>query len=52
MEYIEGESLGSLIYRDMKQAEYYMGLAVETQMKIHAVPTEKFQPMSEKLTEK
>lgn len=52
MEYVEGESLGSLIYKDMKQAEYYMGLAVETQMKIHTVTAENFQPMSEKLTEK
>lgn len=52
MEYVEGESLGSLIYKDMKQAEYYMGLAIEMQMKIHAVTAEKFQPMSEKLTEK
>ncbi|GAA0122879.1 MAG: aminoglycoside phosphotransferase family protein [Clostridium argentinense] len=52
MEYIEGESLGSLIYKDMKQAEYYMGLAIETQMKIHAVTAGNFQPMSERLKEK
>lgn len=52
MEYVKGESLGTLICKDMKQAEYYMGLAIDTQMKIHTVTAEKFQSMAEKLTEK
>ncbi len=49
MEYIEGRTIGDIIFKDMEQAEYYMSIAVDIQQKIHSIDADSIEPMSEKL---
>lgn len=49
MEYVKGKTLGQLVMEDREQAEYYMGLSIDTQMEIHNKKIESLEPMKEKL---
>ncbi|MCM3638846.1 aminoglycoside phosphotransferase family protein [Sporosarcina luteola] len=49
MEYIEGKTIGELFFEDMERAEYYIGLSIDIQQKIHQMRAESLEPMSEKL---
>ncbi|RKL64754.1 aminoglycoside phosphotransferase [Salipaludibacillus neizhouensis] len=37
MEYVKGETLGDLMFKDKEQAEYYLNISVDMQMKIHNI---------------
>ncbi|MFA9559482.1 aminoglycoside phosphotransferase family protein [Evansella sp. AB-rgal1] len=37
MEFIKGETLGDLVFKDKKQAEYYLNISVDMQLKIHSI---------------
>lgn len=50
MEYIQGRTIGDIIFKDMERAEYYMSIAVDIQQKIHAIDADSIEPMSEKLS--
>ena len=49
MEYINGKTLGDLLFENMKKAEYYMSISIEVQQKIHLIRTNSLEPMTEKL---
>ncbi|MEC5424738.1 aminoglycoside phosphotransferase family protein [Virgibacillus sp. C22-A2] len=49
MEYIKGRTLGDLLTEDIKQAEYYMNISVDIQLKIHRIAPGLLEPMTEKL---
>ncbi|MCM3711865.1 phosphotransferase family protein [Sporosarcina luteola] len=49
MEFIEGKTLGELFFEDMERAEYYIGLSIDIQQKIHQMRTESLELMSEKI---
>lgn len=49
MEYVKGKTLGQLVMEDREQAEYYMGLSVDTQREIHNKKIDSLEPMKEKL---
>ena len=49
MEYIEGKTIGELFFEDMERAEYYIGLSIDIQQKIHQMRAESLEPMSEKI---
>ncbi|ADU32186.1 phosphotransferase family protein [Evansella cellulosilytica] len=51
MEYVKGEILGDLVFKDKEQAEYYLKISVDMQMKIHRVKPnpEAIEPMYDKL---
>lgn len=49
MEYIPGDTLGNSLAGDTAGAETYMRIAVETQLKIHAVKGDGFPSMRDKL---
>lgn len=49
MEYIEGKTIGELFFQDMERAEYYIGLSIDIQQKIHQMRAESLEPMSEKV---
>ena len=50
MEYIEGRTIGDIIFKDIEQAEYYMSIAIDIQQKIHSIDADSIEPMSEKLS--
>ena len=49
MEYIEGKTVGDMIYDDMSKVEEYMYLSVDMQLKIHAVKSPNLEKMADKL---
>lgn len=51
MEYVKGESVGNLLLNNLNKAEYYIGLCVNEQKKIHAirVNTDEMESMRERL---
>ena len=49
MEYIEGRTIGQMMYDDMSKAEEYMSLSVDIQQKIHATEASGLELMSDKL---
>lgn len=49
MEHIKGKTIGGFLSADMSKAEQYMGLSVDTQIKIHAIKAPGLELMSDKL---
>ncbi|MFJ8067219.1 phosphotransferase [Psychrobacillus sp. NPDC096426] len=49
MEYVNGETLGDLMLRDKEQAEYYMSISVDMQLRIHSIIPDAIEPMYDKL---
>lgn len=49
MEYIEGRTLGELLLENMEQAEYYIGISINLQLKMHSIVADSLEPMSSKL---
>lgn len=49
MEYVEGSTIGDLMYADMTKATQYMSLSVSMQMKIHAIKADHIEWMTDKL---
>ncbi|WP_280771693.1 aminoglycoside phosphotransferase family protein [Salipaludibacillus daqingensis] len=51
MEYVKGETLGVLMFEDKEQAEYYLNISVDMQLKIHSINPnpEAIEPMYDKL---
>ena len=49
MEYITGKTLGELFLENKEQEDYYLGLSVDIQRKIHSYKTDKIESMYEKL---
>ena len=49
MEYIAGKTIGNLLFDDMTNAEQYMNLSVDIQLKIHDVKADRFELMADKL---
>ncbi|HWJ77643.1 MAG TPA: aminoglycoside phosphotransferase family protein [Niallia sp.] len=49
MEYIEGKTLGELIFERLEEAEYYINLSVDLQLEIHKHQVDKLELMSTKL---
>ncbi|TQR19428.1 aminoglycoside phosphotransferase family protein [Psychrobacillus vulpis] len=49
MEYINGRTIGDILSENMQQAEYYMGISIDVQQKIHLVVADPLEPMTEKL---
>lgn len=50
MDYIPGETIGSIIHNDKTKAEYYMSLSVDIQIKIHSIEANNFELMADKLS--
>lgn len=52
MEYVKGETLGDLFLKDKEQAEYYLNISVDMQLKIHSIrpDREAIEPMFNKLS--
>jgi tRNA A-37 threonylcarbamoyl transferase component Bud32 len=49
MEYIMGKTLGELLFNNIENAEYYMGISIDIQVDIHMKSAEHFESMDEKL---
>ncbi|WP_064090931.1 aminoglycoside phosphotransferase family protein [Rossellomorea aquimaris] len=50
MEYIKGRTIGNLVSENMDQAEHYMNISIDIQLKIHRIEADhSIEPMSEKL---
>lgn len=49
MEYIKGNTLGSMLIQNMQKAEYYMEIFIDIQQKIHMVVPHSLEPMSQRL---
>ncbi|MCK0473697.1 aminoglycoside phosphotransferase family protein [Halalkalibacter sp. APA_J-10(15)] len=49
MEYIKGETLGDLMFKDEEQTEYYLNISVHMQLEIHSIIPDGIEPMSDKL---
>lgn len=49
MEYIKGRTIGDILSENKEQAEYYMGISVDVQQKIHKIPVATLESMSDKL---
>ena len=49
MEYMNGKTLGELFLENKEQEDYYLGLSVDIQRKIHSYKTDKIETMYEKL---
>lgn len=49
MEYIQGKTIGDLLFENKDQAEYYMNISVDIQQKMHRIVADSLEPMSEKL---
>ncbi|PAV28213.1 aminoglycoside phosphotransferase [Virgibacillus profundi] len=49
MEYIKGETLGNLFFKDKEQAEYYLNISVDMQLQIHNIIPETIESMYDKL---
>ena len=45
MEYVSGDTIGKMIFDDMVKAEQYMNIAVDVQLKIHAIKASDFELM-------
>ncbi|MGV3467430.1 MAG: aminoglycoside phosphotransferase family protein [Heyndrickxia sp.] len=52
MEYVKGSTIGEILFKDMKKAEYYINISIDIQQKIHMVSPGAIEPMSEKLIRK
>ncbi len=50
MEYIKGETLGDLFFRDKERLEFYLNLSIDMQRKIHSVIPDSIELMQDKLT--
>lgn len=50
MEYINGKTMGEILFENKEQAEYYMSISVGIQHQIHSKVTDSLEPMSEKLS--
>ncbi|WP_216827864.1 phosphotransferase family protein [Alkalihalobacterium elongatum] len=49
MEYVKGETLGDLMFKNKEQAEYYMNVSVDMQLKVHSIIPEGIESMYDKL---
>lgn len=49
MEYIEGKTVGDLLFENREHAEYYMGISVDMQREIHQIHADSLEPMARKL---
>ena len=49
MEYVNGETLGDLVFKDKERAEYYMNISIDMQLKIHSIIPDAIEPMYDKL---
>lgn len=49
MEYIKGEILGELMFKDKEQAEYYLNISVDMQLEIHSIIPKSIESMYDKL---
>ncbi|MFN7249904.1 MAG: phosphotransferase family protein [Anaerobacillus sp.] len=51
MEYVKGETLGDLLYKDKERTEYYLAISVDMQLEIHSINAnpEAIEPMYDKL---
>lgn len=49
MEYIKGRTIGDILSENKEQAEYFMGISVDVQQKIHKIPVATLESMSDKL---
>jgi aminoglycoside phosphotransferase (APT) family kinase protein len=49
MEYVKGETLGDLFFKNKEQAEYYLNISVDMQLEIHSIIPDTIEPMNEKL---
>lgn len=49
MEYIEGTTIGDLLFEDLDHAHTYLALSVDIQRKIHLTSPRLFEPMKDKL---
>ncbi|KGX92393.1 aminoglycoside phosphotransferase [Pontibacillus halophilus JSM 076056 = DSM 19796] len=50
MEYIRGETIGELLSCNPEQAEYYMSMSIDIQLRIHQIEGHSIELMSAKLT--
>ncbi len=49
MEYIKGKTIGDLLFDNLEKSEYYMGISIDIQQKIHTIVADSLEPMSQKL---
>ena len=49
MEYVKGETLGDLFFKDKHHAKYYLNMSVEMQLKMHSIIPDTIEPMYDKL---
>lgn len=49
MEYVKGETLGDLLFKDKDQAEYYMNISINMQVEIHSIIPDAIEGMNVKL---
>ncbi|WP_026906966.1 phosphotransferase family protein [Paucisalibacillus globulus] len=49
MAYIKGKTLGDLLLENRHKADYYMGISVDIQLKIHEICLNTIEPMAKKL---
>ncbi|MDZ5472236.1 aminoglycoside phosphotransferase family protein [Bacillus sp. 31A1R] len=49
MEYVKGETLGDLLFKDKEQAEYYLNISVNLQQEIHSIIPNAIERMDEKI---
>ncbi|WP_025028968.1 aminoglycoside phosphotransferase family protein [Caldalkalibacillus mannanilyticus] len=49
MEYVKGETLGDLMFKDKEQAEYYLNISVDMHLKIHSIIPDTIESMYDKL---
>ncbi|WEG19255.1 hypothetical protein PQ478_21450 (plasmid) [Alkalihalophilus pseudofirmus] len=49
MEYFKGETLGDLMFKNKEQAEYYMNVSIDMQLKVHNIIPEGIESMYDKL---
>lgn len=50
MDFVNGKTVGNMVYNDISMIEKYMNLSVDIQLKMHSIKTDAFEPMREKLT--
>jgi len=49
MEYVNGTTIGDLLFNNKDQAKYYLDLSIDIQQNIHSKPAGDLEPMTEKL---
>lgn len=49
MEFVQGKTLGEILFENMNLSEYYMNISIDLQREIHQVVPDHFEPMVEKL---